>query len=433
MLVTDVRKRWVTARRRPRAARSALVLALAVSLGLMVGVGGAGAAPRRPAVTPAAVVPPGAGSVMPGIDPRLLGVALLPGAGVDPSAELAAAQTSLAALKTEQQSLDRRNQELAERSLRLTAVEQQSEAMLKRTQELVDRVAAAAYKGASDELLAVMPSSNMDMLELGRRMKLAGQAGTSLRVISERAATARRKATKAGERAAAETATVEERLAMLAVEVPKADRIVQARLGQAASDLPARKIALSGIPVAAMDAYLRAANVLKVLAPTCGIEWWLLAGIADGESGHGTHGGARADVTGNVFPAIVGIPLDGTNHTQAIADTDHGLFDADPVWDRAVGVLQFIPGTWNRWASDGNGDTITDPQNLYDASLGAARKLCSDAGPEGMHTDDQIARALKPYAVTAALVKAKLARAREYEVQGLPTPDPAVVAAITPG
>jgi len=27
-----------------------------------------------------------------------------------------------------------------------------------------------------------------------------------------------------------------------------------------------------------------------------------------------------------------------------------------------------------------------------------------------MHTDDQIARALKPYAVTAALVKAKLAR-----------------------
>jgi membrane-bound lytic murein transglycosylase B len=273
----------------------------------------------------------------------------------------------------------------------------------------------------------------MNMLDMGRRMKLVGQAGTSLRAISERAASARRKATKAEERAAAEAADVQQRLAVLGVEIPKTDRIVQARLGQAASDLPARKIALSGIPVAAMDAYLRAANMLKVLAPTCGIEWWLLAGIADGESGHGTHGGARADVNGNVFPAIIGIPLDGTNHTQAIADTDHGFYDADPVWDRAVGVLQFIPGTWNRWASDGNGDAVTDPQNLYDAALGAARKLCSDAGPEGMHTDDQIARALKPYAVTAALVRAKLARARAYEVQGLPVPDPAVAGAIPAG
>ncbi len=378
-------------------------------------------------------MPPGAGAVMPGIDPRLLGVALLPGAGVDPSAELASAQTSLAALKAEQRSLDQRNQELTERTLQLTAVQQKAETTLQRTQDLVDRVAAAAYKGASDELLAALPSSNMDMLERGREMKLAGQAGTSLRAISRAAATARRKATKAEARAAAEASTVQDRLAVLAVEVPKADRIVQARLSQAASDLPARKIALSGIPVAAMDAYLRAANTLAVLQPTCGIEWWLLAGIADGESGHGTHGGARADVHGNVFPPIVGIPLDGTNDTQAVADTDHGLYDADPIWDHAVGVLQFIPGTWNRWASDGNGDTITDPQNLYDASLGAARKLCSDAGPEGMHTDEQIARALKPYAVTAALVKAKLARAREYEVQGLPVPEAAVAGAITPG
>ena len=414
MQVTDVRERSITARRRARAPRRGgiLVLAavLAASLGLTSGIGTAGAQRRRATPAPAAVVPPGAGSVMPGIDPRLLGVALLPGAGVDPSAELAAAQTALSALESEQRTLQQRQRELAARTLQLTATQQESEATLKRTQALVDRVAAAAYKGANDELFAVLPSSNMNMLDLGRRMKLAGQAGTSLRAISERAATARRKATKAGERAAAEAASVEQRLAGLAVEVPKADRIVQARLGQAASDLPARKIALSGIPVAAMDAYLRAANTLKVLAPTCGIEWWLLAGIADDESGHGTHGGARADVNGNVFPPIVGIPLDGMNHTQAIADTDHGFYDADPIWDRAVGVLQFIPGTWNRWASDGNGDTVTDPQNLYDASLGAARKLCADAGPEGMHTDAQFARALKPYTVTAAPVDGATAR-----------------------
>ena len=159
----------------------------------------------------------------------------------------------------------------------------------------------------------------------------------------------------------------------------------------------------------------------------------MLAGIADGESGHGTHGGARADVHGDVFPPIIGIPLDGTNDTQPVADTDHGLLDGDPVWDHAVGALQFTPGTWNRWASDGNGDGKTDPQNLYDASLGAARKLCTDAGPAGMHTDAQIAAALKPYTVTNALVRAKLARARDYQAQGLPAPDPTVAAAIPPG
>lgn len=350
---------------------------------------------------------------------------------MDPSAELAAAQTELAGLEAEQQRLNARNQELAERSLQLTAVQQESEATLERTQALVDRVAAAAYRGASDELLAVLPSSNM--LDLSRRMKLAGQAGTSLRAISRRAASARRKATKAGEAAAIETVRVQQRLSELAREVPAAERVVDARVSQAASDLPARKLAASGIPVAAMDAYLRAASTMTLLAPSCGIEWWLLAGIADGESGHGTHGGARADVHGDVFPPIIGIPLDGTHDTQAVADTDHGLLDTDPVWDRAVGVLQFIPGTWKRWASDGNGDGKTDPQNLYDASLGAARKLCADAGPDGMHTDAQIARALKPYAVTAALVKAKLARAREYQAQGLPTPDPAVAGAISPG
>ncbi len=296
---------------------------------------------------------------------------------------------------------------------------------------MVDRVAAAAYKGASDELLAVLPSN--DMLDLSRRMKLAGQAGTSLRAISQEAKDARRRATKAGEKTAIETSQVEQRLAELAPELPIAEREVDARLAQAASDLPARKVAGLGIPVAALDAYLRAERTLAVLQPTCGIEWWLLAGIADGESGHGTHGGARADVHGDVFPPIIGIPLDGTHDTQPVVDSDHGLLDTDPVWDRAVGAMQFTPGTWQRWASDGNGDGKLDPQNLYDATLGAARKLCSDAGAAGLHTDAQLAAALKPYVVTSALVKAKLARAHAYEQQGLPAPDPSVAAAIPPG
>jgi membrane-bound lytic murein transglycosylase B len=368
---------------------------------------------------------------MPGIDSRLLGAALLPEAGADASADLAAAQTALAALVQEQTTLTARAEVLARRALKLTAVQQEAAATLTRTQALLDRVAAAAYKGAADDLLALLPSR--DMLTLARRMKLAGQAGTSLREISRAATNARRRAGKSAEKTAIEMSHVQERLTALGREIPAADRVVQSRTAQAASDLPARKLALSGIPVAAMDAYLRAARIVSVTTPACGLEWWILAGIADGESGHGTHGGARADVNGNVFPAIVGIPLDGTNGTQAIADTDGGLYDADPIWDHAVGVLQFIPSTWNHWASDGNLDGVTDPQNLYDAALGAANKLCGDAGPEGMHTDAQIARALKPYAVTAALVKAKLTRAREYEAQGLPTPDATVAAAIPAG
>lgn len=367
---------------------------------------------------------------MVGIDPRLLGVPLVPATGADASAELAAAQTRRAAIVNEQRALEATRRELAVRTLSLTAAQQAAQAHLEQTQALVDRVAAAAYKSANDELLAVLPSD--DMLDLGRRIRLAGQAGTSLRAISKRAADARRKATKAGERTAAEASRVDQRLAELAAELPVVERAVAARLTQAASDLPARKVAGLGIPVAALDAYLRAERTLAVLQPTCGIEWWLLAGIADGESGHGTHGGARADVNGDVFPPIIGIPLDGTYATQPVVDTDRGLLDTDPLWDRAVGAMQFTPGTWSRWASDGNGDLKNDPQNLYDSSLGAARKLCGDGGAAGLHTDAQLAGALKPYAVTSASVKAKLARAREYQRQGLPAPDPSVAGAITP-
>ncbi len=426
----SARNRSIAARICRRAVVLAVVGAVGLPLGMLAGAGGVGAATRR-AMPPVSVVPPAAGSVMPGIDARLLGVPLLPGVGVDASADLAAAQTQLADLKSRQASLTAQNNELIARSLKLTAAQQQAEATLKKTQELVNRVAAAAYRGASDDLLAVLPSSNM--LDLSRRMKLAGEAGSSLRAIARRATAARRSASHGEEQAAVESVRVQQQLSEVAGEIPAADRAVQARLSQAASDLPARKVAGLGIPVAALDAYLRAERIVAVLQPTCGLEWWLLAGIADGESGHGTHGGARADVHGDVFPPIIGIPLDGTNGTQPVPDTDLGAYDGDPVWDHAVGVLQFIPGTWRAWASDGNGDGKTDPQNLYDASLGAARKLCADAGPAGMHTDDQIAAALKPYAVTAALVKAKLARAREYQLQGLPKPDPTVAAAITPG
>ena len=74
---------------------------------------------------------------------------------------------------------------------------------------------------------------------------------------------------------------------------------------------------------------------------------------------------------------IVGVPLDGSGGVQAIGDTDGGRIDGDPAVDRAVGPMQFIPSTWRKWASDGNGDGLGDPQQIDDAALAAARYLCA--------------------------------------------------------
>ena len=39
--------------------------------------------------------------------------------------------------------------------------------------------------------------------------------------------------------------------------------------------------------------------------------------------------------------------------------------------------MQFMPGTWAKWGADGNGDGISDPNQIDDAALAAARYLCS--------------------------------------------------------
>ena len=56
---------------------------------------------------------------------------------------------------------------------------------------------------------------------------------------------------------------------------------------------------------------------------------------------------------------------------------------------RAMGPMQFLPGTWARYASDGDGDGKADPQNLFDATLAAARYLCSG----GLNLRDPVAGA----------------------------------------
>ena len=130
------------------------------------------------------------------------------------------------------------------------------------------------------------------------------------------------------------------------------------------------------LPLVAIDAYRTGAS----FGATCGIDWTTLAGIGWIESQHGTYHGARLGVDGVLSDPILGIRLDGSR-SALIVDSDGGALDGDTTYDRAVGPMQFIPSTWARHAVDGDGDGVTDPQNLHDAAATAATYLCRVGSP----------------------------------------------------
>jgi len=131
----------------------------------------------------------------------------------------------------------------------------------------------------------------------------------------------------------------------------------------------------SGIPERVLSAYAGAAIAKHAERPDCVLGWNTLAGIGWVESRHGSHGGASIADDGTVSPPIIGIALDGAS-TALIADTDDGTIDGDAEFDRAVGPLQFIPGSWANWYIDASGDGVADPHNIDDAALAAANYLC---------------------------------------------------------
>jgi len=138
------------------------------------------------------------------------------------------------------------------------------------------------------------------------------------------------------------------------------------------------------VPPRAMLAYGRAEIATRESQPSCHLSWATLAGVGRVESDHGRFGGAVVQQNGWPSKPIVGVPLDGSGGFRSISDTDSGRYDGDTRVDRAVGPMQFIPSTWARWASDGNADGKSDPQQLDDAALAAARYLC--AGGRDMAT-----------------------------------------------
>jgi len=127
------------------------------------------------------------------------------------------------------------------------------------------------------------------------------------------------------------------------------------------------------IPGMALSAYRQAEQKMAATAPGCGISWNLLAAIGRIESSH-ANGGAT-DSRGTAIRPIYGPVLDGSlPGNEIIVQSNQG---GRAVYARAMGPMQFLPGTWSRYASDGDGDGRADPQNLFDASLSAARYLCS--------------------------------------------------------
>jgi len=140
----------------------------------------------------------------------------------------------------------------------------------------------------------------------------------------------------------------------------------------------------NGIPAAALAAYQRAEQVINSADASCNLTWQLVAAIGRVESDHGRYGGSVLGDDGKSRPGIYGIPLDGSDGTAEISDSDAGQYDNDQIYDRAVGPMQFIPQTWNVVGVDGDGDGKRDPQDIDDAALATAVYLCS--GDEDLAT-----------------------------------------------
>ncbi|MET9700802.1 hypothetical protein ABZY31_28360 [Streptomyces sp. NPDC006529] len=177
----------------------------------------------------------------------------------------------------------------------------------------------------------------------------------------------------------------------------------------------------SGIPATALDAYRRAEISVGVALPHCKLPWQLLAGIGRIESVHASGYGLKAD--GSTEKPIRGPRLDG-NGFASIKDTDKGAWDGDTEYDRAVGPLQFIPSTWQTWGADGNGDGNRDPNNLYDAALGAGLYLC--AGDRDLSDPASLDKAILSYNSSREYVNSVLGWMRQYQAGATDVPNPPV-------
>jgi hypothetical protein len=185
------------------------------------------------------------------------------------------------------------------------------------------------------------------------------------------------------------------------------------------------------ISFTALDAYWRATMLTNAGRPACGIDWALIAAIGKVETGHATYRGTVLAPDGSTTPTILGIPLDGTNGTLKVNDTDGGVLDGDPIADRAVGPMQFIPGTWRAYAAEGNGDGVADPHNIYDSAVAAGNYLCSSAAGS-IAEEANASRAVYAYNRSSAYNAQVLDLADRYRRRVDPSLPPRVPVSVAP-
>jgi hypothetical protein len=92
--------------------------------------------------------------------------------------------------------------------------------------------------------------------------------------------------------------------------------------------------------------------------------------------------------------------------------------------------MQFLPGTWARYASDGDGDGKADPQNLFDATLAAARYLCS--GGLNLRDQSQVLSSVLRYNNSMPYARNVLGWAAAYATGVVPIDLPPIVGPIPP-
>ncbi|WP_414688953.1 lytic transglycosylase domain-containing protein [Mycobacterium sp.] len=181
-----------------------------------------------------------------------------------------------------------------------------------------------------------------------------------------------------------------------------------------------------GIPSMALAAYRNAEQMMAISSPDCGISWNLLAGIGRIESGH-ANGGAT-DARGTAVRPIYGPALDGAlPGNEVIVQSSVG---GRVNYSRAIGPMQFLPGTWARYASDGDGDGVADPQNFFDSTLAAARYLCS--GGPNLRDQSQVMAAILRYNNSIPYARNVLGWAAAYATGVVPVDLPPVTGPAPP-
>ena len=176
----------------------------------------------------------------------------------------------------------------------------------------------------------------------------------------------------------------------------------------------------------ALNAYRNAERMMAAAFPGCGVSWNLLAGIGRIESMH-ANGGAT-DARGTAVRPIYGPALDGTLPGNEIIVQSRSA--GRVTYARAMGPMQFLPGTWSRYASDGNGDGKADVQNVFDASLAAARYLCS--GGLNLRDQSQVMTAILRYNNSMAYAQNVLGWAAAYATGVVPVDLPPITGPIPP-